>query len=282
MVDSNQNKELSRRKFIINSTGIGFTSLLVACGISKNNAGSFVNTNANAVEANNICILTPQMTEGPYYVEGSSIRKDIREDFPGKNLLLKIQVVDGTSCLPVQNALVNIWHCNAVGIYSGFENMNPDGGGPGGEQPPANGERRMPPPRPEGNRPPPPMGDNRMPPPRDGQGMPPPNGGMGQKPTSDKKYLRGVQPTNEEGVAEFQTIYPGWYSGRAVHIHLKVFLNDKEALTSQLFFKEDQNDMILTTVEPYKNAARIHGKLPLMILPETILQHFKLLKKAMT
>jgi protocatechuate 3,4-dioxygenase beta subunit len=52
-------------------------------------------------------------------------------------------------------------------------------------------------------------------------------------------FCRGTQPTNAEGIVEFHTIYPGWYSGRAVHIHLRVHLNDKTVLTSQVFFEPE-------------------------------------------
>jgi protocatechuate 3,4-dioxygenase beta subunit len=58
--------------------------------------------------------------------------------------------------------------------------------------------------------------------------------------TSGKKYLRGLQATDASGAARFTTIYPGWYQGRAVHIHFKVRIYDgsKETyeFTSQLFF----------------------------------------------
>ena len=72
--------------------------------------------------------------------------------------------------------------------------------------------------------------------------------------TSDQKWLRGYQITNESGVAEFITIYPGWYSGRAVHIHFKIRTDaDSEQgyeFTSQLFFDEALTD-IVHAQEPY-------------------------------
>lgn len=254
-----ENNNLSRRQFIINSTGTGFTALLLACGIKQNNAESFVNTVASPIDAKTICSLTPQKEEGPFFIEGANVRKNIREDSGGKNLLLKMQIVDVNKCQPIQNAIVNIWHCDANGIYSGYENMNPnnsmDGGGfPPNGMPSRNGNG-MPPPRDGRRPPPPPNGRNGMPPPpRDGQRMPPPNGagGMHATPNSDKRFLRGVQITNEKGEVEFETVYPGWYAPRAVHIHTKIFLNDREMLTSQMFFPEDLNDKIFKTVEPYK------------------------------
>lgn len=91
--------------------------------------------------------------------------------------------------------------------------------------------------------------------------MPPPNGmppngnggGMHATPTSDKRFLRGVQLTNSNGQVEFETVYPGWYEPRAVHVHTKIFLNDKEMLTTQFFFPEELNDRIFSTIAPYKN-----------------------------
>jgi protocatechuate 3,4-dioxygenase beta subunit len=55
--------------------------------------------------------------------------------------------------------------------------------------------------------------------------------------TSGHKYLRGYQVTDEDGTATFVTVFPGWYSGRAIHIHFKVRKDDFE-FTSQLFFTE--------------------------------------------
>lgn len=52
-------------------------------------------------------------------------------------------------------------------------------------------------------------------------------------------FLRGTQTANDEGIVEFATIYPGWYSGRAVHIHLRVHIDDETVLSSQLFFDAD-------------------------------------------
>lgn len=85
---------------------------------------------------------------------------------------------------------------------------------------------------------------------------------MGAEPTDDLTFLRGVQLTNADGVAEFDTIYPGWYAGRALHIHLKVMVGGNVsgktyegghvAHTGQLFFPEDVTDEV-ATLEPYAN-----------------------------
>jgi protocatechuate 3,4-dioxygenase beta subunit len=64
------------------------------------------------------------------------------------------------------------------------------------------------------------------------------NGG-GKDDGAGTTFLRGTQTAGDDGIVEFLTIYPGWYRGRAVHIHLRVHLDDRTVLTSQLFFDED-------------------------------------------
>jgi protocatechuate 3,4-dioxygenase beta subunit len=56
---------------------------------------------------------------------------------------------------------------------------------------------------------------------------------------SGQTYLRGAQVTNADGIAEFTTIYPGWYPGRTVHIHAKVHLDRETVLTTQFYFADD-------------------------------------------
>ena len=51
-------------------------------------------------------------------------------------------------------------------------------------------------------------------------------------------YLRGLQLTDAHGVAEFLTVYPGWYPGRTVHIHAKVHLDRTTVLTTQMYFDD--------------------------------------------
>jgi protocatechuate 3,4-dioxygenase beta subunit len=69
--------------------------------------------------------------------------------------------------------------------------------------------------------------------------------------TSGRKYLRGVQVTDVAGQAKFTTIYPGWYAGRAVHVHFKVRLFDGTSktyeFTSQLFFDPTTTNTVYAT-----------------------------------
>ena len=125
------------------------------------------------------CVLTPELTEGPYYIEGEKLRRDIREGHPGTLLTLRLTVLNASTCKPIRNAALDIWHADASGNYSGF--------------------------------------------------------GAG---TSSRSFLRGIQKTDKNGVAVFTTIYPGWYQGRAVHIHLKVHVGGNVVHTGQLFFPD--------------------------------------------
>jgi protocatechuate 3,4-dioxygenase beta subunit len=149
------------------------------------------------------CAIATEMTEGPYYFDVDSIRSDIREDRSGTALRLAVRVRDASACAPLQNAVVDIWHCDALGLYSGFETASLGGGG----------------------------------------------GGTGGR-TDDETYLRGAQVTNANGIAEFLTVYPGWYRGRTVHIHAKVHLDRSTVLTTQFYFDEEITAAVYER-EPY-------------------------------
>lgn len=60
-------------------------------------------------------------------------------------------------------------------------------------------------------------------------------------------WLRGIQPVDGSGVARFTTIYPGWYAGRATHIHIEVFVNNRSVKTSQIAFPEEINSAVYAT-----------------------------------
>jgi protocatechuate 3,4-dioxygenase beta subunit len=69
--------------------------------------------------------------------------------------------------------------------------------------------------------------------------------------TTSGTFLRGVQNTGTDGVATFKTIYPGWYQGRAVHIHVKVHLDDQTVHTGQLFFDDSLTESLYRANTPY-------------------------------
>ncbi|KAH6712684.1 Intradiol ring-cleavage dioxygenase [Leptodontidium sp. MPI-SDFR-AT-0119] len=115
--------------------------------------------------ANTSCILSPENTDGPYYVTGEFIRKNVTEGEPGIPLYLEVQYIDITTCEPVPEVYVDIWNCNSTGYYSGVV-------------------------------------------------------ATGNEVGWDTTFLRGIQATDDDGVASFETIFPGHYDGRAIHTHL--------------------------------------------------------------
>ena len=64
------------------------------------------------------CVLAPEQTEGPYYVDDAAVRRNVTDGKPGVALTLRLTVVDASTCKPVKNAAVEIWHCDARGAYS--------------------------------------------------------------------------------------------------------------------------------------------------------------------
>lgn len=68
----------------------------------------------------NVCRVTPRMVEGPFYFDPDLVREDITEGRPGVPLRLLLQVTDGATCQPIPGARVDVWHCDAVGEYSGY------------------------------------------------------------------------------------------------------------------------------------------------------------------
>jgi protocatechuate 3,4-dioxygenase beta subunit len=76
---------------------------------------------ADLFDDTSACTLTAEQTEGPYYFDADSIRSDIREDREGTSLRLAIRVREAGECTPLADAVVDIWHCDASGVYSGFD-----------------------------------------------------------------------------------------------------------------------------------------------------------------
>ncbi len=140
------------------------------------------------------CVVRPEQTEGPYFVDEKLNRSDIRVDpsdksiRPGVPLRLEFRVsrIAGGACDPLSGAMVDVWHCDAGGAYSGFA----------------------------------------------------------QEGTEGETFMRGIQRTDRKGVARFTTVYPGWYSGRTVHIHVQVSAGGNVLHTGQLFFPERLTDAV--------------------------------------
>ncbi|MFI1698204.1 intradiol ring-cleavage dioxygenase [Streptomyces bobili] len=183
---------------------------------------------ASASSATGTCMtLMSSVTEGPYYLDGALVRKDITEGKSGIPLTLRLTVVDATDgCTPVPGAAVEIWHCDAWGYYSGYTTANPGGSAPAESE--------------------------------DGSTA------------DDNTYLRGYQIANANGVVKFETIFPGWYTPRTCHIHLKVhtggekedgtYEGGKVNHTGQLFFADDIAQEVFT-LEPYAKHSGTYTKL---------------------
>jgi protocatechuate 3,4-dioxygenase beta subunit len=77
--------------------------------------------------ANTSCILTPTITDGPYYVWGEVMRQNVKEEkySDGVDIFLEVQYIDINTCRPVPGALVDIWQANATGVYRSVLFLNP-------------------------------------------------------------------------------------------------------------------------------------------------------------
>ena len=72
-----------------------------------------------------VCMVAPELTEGPFYIDPELVRSDITEGRPGAPMELALQVVTA-DCAPVEGARVDVWHCDALGNYSGFARQGGD------------------------------------------------------------------------------------------------------------------------------------------------------------
>jgi protocatechuate 3,4-dioxygenase beta subunit len=75
------------------------------------------------------CVLTPVTGEGPFYFDPKLVRSDITENRPGAPLTLAIKVVSASDCAALVEARVDVWHADAHGVYSGYENQQGTGDG---------------------------------------------------------------------------------------------------------------------------------------------------------
>lgn len=151
------------------------------------------------------CTLTAAMTEGPYFVDERLHRSDLTTGTTlaavtgGRplTLTLLIQSAGSSSCKPLRNVQIDLWHANVLGNYSDVGNQ------------------------------------------------------LGQT------YLRGYQLSDDNGRVTFHTIFPGWYPGRAVHLHVKARVfsatgNVTYQFNTQLFFDDSQTDQIYA-LAPYSS-----------------------------
>lgn len=200
---------LNRREAIA-LLGVAGASLITGCSRGASPAATSaeaadvpgsVGSKASNRATGSGCVVRPAQTEGPYFVDEKLNRSDIRSDpsdrsvKPGTPLELTFNVshITGGACAALAGAIVDVWHCDADGVYSDVQDPSFN--------------------------------------------------------TKGKKFLRGYQTTDAAGVAKFTTIYPGWYQGRAVHIHFTVRTAPNgpgHEFTSQIYFDDALNDQVLS------------------------------------
>ena len=73
--------------------------------------------------------------------------------------------------------------------------------------------------------------------------------------TSGGTFMRGTQIADARGEALFHTVYPGWYDGRTVHVHFKIFIDDKNMLTGQMYFPDALSQYVFANVGAYRRKA---------------------------
>ncbi|MFF5004245.1 intradiol ring-cleavage dioxygenase [Streptomyces phaeochromogenes] len=239
-------RNVTRRKVVVAggaavaAVGVGGTIAATAnAGQTKKGASP----TASSTSSETCYKLTSETTEGPYYIDADKLRQDITEDREGIPLTLRLKVIDNETCKPIRNAAVDIWHCDALGLYSGYEDLSSGGGG--GGTPPSGTPTDVPSGTPTGS---PPAGGG---------------GGGHEEPTDDKRYLRGTWKTDKQGFVTFKTVFPGWYRGRCVHIHTKVHVSGtwtdagyeggNTCHTGQFFFDEE-SVLASAEVEPYSTS----------------------------
>ncbi|MCW8381904.1 intradiol ring-cleavage dioxygenase [Streptomyces justiciae] len=131
-----------RRRVLIGGGGVAVAGGLAVAGIAsadpgKSNKGkkpgkgtgttasASTEASASASATSSVCVLNAEVTEGPYSLDGALVREDIREDKEGFEVQYTFTVVDvGNDCAPLADALVEIWHCDHLGEYSGFVGGN--------------------------------------------------------------------------------------------------------------------------------------------------------------
>lgn len=147
------------------------TDSVLATDHHSNLTGISLDTDPSVLFSGDVkCILQPETTQGPYYVNGELIRNDLREDQAGVDLYADVQLIDINTCEPVPDVYMDWWHANSTGVYSGVV---------------ASG-----------------------------------NGDSNDATNLNNTFLRGIQKTDSDGVAQFTTIFPGHYTGRATHVHV--------------------------------------------------------------
>lgn len=249
----------SRRRFLSTLTVLGAPLAFAA------------NSRAAAAEDAAQCVQSAEQEEGPHYLNTQLVRGDIAEDRRGVPLVLGVTLLNARTCAPLAGAIVDVWHCDAFGLYSGFTRPHaaaaPEGGqartrGGGGRRR-GGGRSGMgfggpsaaddAPPRPLPGEEPGKLAPDVF---ADASAGAPPK----LEPTDPFTFLRGIQRTDGAGRATFHTIVPGNDEGRTNHVHFKVRgtgaprEDSRVSHVGQIFFPEFMM-VELMGLEPYSNHA---------------------------
>ncbi|MGR6922320.1 dioxygenase family protein [[Actinomadura] parvosata] len=227
MDHDHEGRQVSRRKLITGIGSLGLGGLLTAGepGLQATIAGTVSDPDtyakADALFARaRTCSLAPSAQQGPYYFETRALRSDLREDRAGVRLRLAVKVQDGGTCRPLPGSVVEIWHCDAAGLYSGAETESREALSGGDKIKIDPGEKFT-----------------------------------DMRPSDGRRYLRGAQVADADGIVRFTTIWPGWYPGRTVHIHVMVVVHGSRALCTEVMFDEAINRRVLA-LPPYQGHAK--------------------------
>jgi protocatechuate 3,4-dioxygenase beta subunit len=155
------------------------------------------------------CTMLKNATEGPFFFCTNPGSADIARGLLGAPLTIALRAINAATCEPIRDAVIDIWHCDTKGLYSGHNLAVDEAVKSPNHTPPVNGER----------------------------------------------FCRGALRTDADGIAEFRSIYPGYYLERAIHIHFKVHFGNRAFLTNQALLPEPDNTAVMA-MAPYNMARK--------------------------
>ncbi|MEH6408292.1 MAG: intradiol ring-cleavage dioxygenase [Leeuwenhoekiella sp.] len=194
---------MKRKEFLKGMGLAGLTATtfgLLACSGDSDSlldSSSTTDTTGSDTTSATDCSVTNSETAGPFptHTPSSYERVDITGDRTGVDLAINLIIQDvNNACAVLENAIVDIWHCDNGGNYSEY-------------------------------------------------------GGSGMQSTDYTSYhfLRGRQVSGADGVVKFQSIFPGWYNGRATHIHVHIYnKTGSSLLVTQIAFPEGSDSAVVT------------------------------------
>ncbi len=151
------------------------------------------------------CEMLTDSFEGPFFFCTNPGGAQIAQGKPGDGLRVALRAINAATCQPIPDAVIDIWHCDASGVYSGYGLGVDEAARQSSHSAPATRER----------------------------------------------YCRGALRTDSDGIAEFRSIYPGYYVGRAIHIHFKLHVGNRAFLTNQALLPEPVNEAVMQ-LPPYR------------------------------